>query len=177
MFHDYRIHRFSIGLENMSKEQYMKIVQIFSFLYSIFSRIQTGYNVYRKNTTIQFKYGKIRIRKHLEFHQCSHSRYSYILNKLTVIYNLSSFYELTHSFLMHPFSTPSKHRKTVTFCDVLRQQRKGALQTNGLKMMIIKILYHEKMLKIGCILPCVSKITIDAILIFLSYSLSNLSNV
>ena len=42
-------------------------------------------------------------------------------------------YYLTHSFLMHPFSTPWKHQKTVTFSDVFRWKRKGALGTNGLK--------------------------------------------
>ena len=33
---------------------------------------------------------------------------------------------------MHPVSTPSKHQKTVTFSDVFRGQRKGALETNEL---------------------------------------------
>ena len=39
---------------------------------------------------------------------------------------------LTHSFLMHPFSNPWKHLKTVRFSDVFRRQRKGALGTNRL---------------------------------------------
>ena len=39
---------------------------------------------------------------------------------------------LTHSFPMHPFSTPWKHQKTVRFSDVFREQRKGALGANGL---------------------------------------------
>ena len=35
----------------------------------------------------------------------------------------------------HPFSTPlKKHQKTVSFSDVFRGQRKGALQKNGLKV-------------------------------------------
>ena len=39
---------------------------------------------------------------------------------------------LTHSFLMHPFSTPWKHQKTLRFSDIFRGQKKGALGTNGL---------------------------------------------
>ena len=31
---------------------------------------------------------------------------------------------------MHPFSTPWKHKKTVSFSDVFKGQRKGALGTN-----------------------------------------------
>ena len=42
-------------------------------------------------------------------------------------------YTLTHSFPMHPFSTPWKHQKTLRFSDVFRGQRKGALGTNGLR--------------------------------------------
>ena len=41
-------------------------------------------------------------------------------------------YILTHSFPMHPFSTPKKHQKIIRFSDVFGEQRKGALETNGL---------------------------------------------
>ena len=41
---------------------------------------------------------------------------------------------LTHSFPMHPFSTPWKRQKTLRFSDVFRGERKGALGTNGLIM-------------------------------------------
>ena len=58
----------------------MKIVRISSF-----SHMQTGYQYLQKNIVIQFKYGKIQIRKHLEFHQFLHSGYSYVLKKLIVI--------------------------------------------------------------------------------------------
>ena len=37
---------------------------------------------------------------------------------------------LTHSFPMHPFSSPWKHQKTVKFSDVFRGKRKGALGMN-----------------------------------------------
>ena len=37
---------------------------------------------------------------------------------------------LTHSFPMHPFSSPWKHQKTVRFSEVFRGKRKGALGTN-----------------------------------------------
>ena len=33
---------------------------------------------------------------------------------------------------MYPFSNSWKYKKTVRFCNVLREQRKGALGTNGL---------------------------------------------
>ena len=39
---------------------------------------------------------------------------------------------ITHLFPMHPFSTPWKPQKTVRFSDVFREQRKRALETNGL---------------------------------------------
>ena len=39
---------------------------------------------------------------------------------------------LTHSFRMHPFSTPWKHQKTLRFSDVFRGWRKDALGTNRL---------------------------------------------
>ena len=39
---------------------------------------------------------------------------------------------LTHSFPMHPFFTPRKHRKTVRFSDFFRGQRKDVLGTNVL---------------------------------------------
>ena len=39
---------------------------------------------------------------------------------------------LTHSFPIHPFSTPWKHQETVRFSYVVRGKRKGALGTNGL---------------------------------------------
>ena len=39
---------------------------------------------------------------------------------------------LTHSFPMHPFSTPWKNQKTLRFFDVFRGRRKGALGMNGL---------------------------------------------
>ena len=35
-------------------------------------------------------------------------------------------------FPIHPLSTPWKHRKTLRFSDVFREQRKGALGTYGL---------------------------------------------
>ena len=38
---------------------------------------------------------------------------------------------LTHLFPMHPFCTPWKYQN-FRFSDVLREQRKGALETNGL---------------------------------------------
>ena len=41
--------------------------------------------------------------------------------------------KLTHSFPMHPFSTPWKQQKTVRFSDIFRGQRKGALGANGLR--------------------------------------------
>ena len=40
---------------------------------------------------------------------------------------------ITHSFPVHPFSTPWKHQNTLLFSDVFRGYRKGALRTNGLK--------------------------------------------
>ena len=39
---------------------------------------------------------------------------------------------LTHSSLMHPFSTPWKHKKTVRFSDVFRGKRRSTLGTNWL---------------------------------------------
>ena len=39
---------------------------------------------------------------------------------------------LTYSFPMHPFSTPRKHKKTISFSYFFRGQRTGALGTNGL---------------------------------------------
>ena len=41
---------------------------------------------------------------------------------------------LTHSFPMHPFSTPWKHQKTIRFSDVFWGLRKGTLGTNRLKL-------------------------------------------
>ena len=46
---------------------------------------------------------------------------------------------LTHSFPMHPFSTPWKHQKTLRFSDVLRRQRKDALGTNGLTDVVVMV--------------------------------------
>ena len=40
--------------------------------------------------------------------------------------------QLTHSFPMHPFSTPWKHQKTVRFFDVFSGKTKGVLGMNGL---------------------------------------------
>ena len=37
---------------------------------------------------------------------------------------------LTNSFLMHPFSIPWKHQKTLWFSDVFRELRKSALGAN-----------------------------------------------
>ena len=37
----------------------------------------------------------------------------------------------THSFPMHPFSTPWKHKKSLQFSDFSKGWRKGALETNG----------------------------------------------
>ena len=39
---------------------------------------------------------------------------------------------LSHSFPMHPSSTPLKHEKTLRISDVFRGHRKGALGTNGI---------------------------------------------
>ena len=39
---------------------------------------------------------------------------------------------LTLSFLIHPFSTPWKHQKSLRFSDVFRSQRMAVLGTNGL---------------------------------------------
>ena len=36
---------------------------------------------------------------------------------------------------MHLFSVSLKHQKTLRFSDVFREQRKGALETNGLNML------------------------------------------
>ena len=52
--------------------------------------------------------------------------------ELTSCKNYDFPYWLTHSSPMHLFSTPWKHQKT-WFSDVFREQRKGALGTNGLK--------------------------------------------
>ena len=54
-------------------------------------------------------------------------------------------YFLTHSFLMHPFSTSWKYQKTVRFSDVFRWYRKGALVTNGLT----KTVKYQNMVKNG----------------------------
>ena len=43
---------------------------------------------------------------------------------------------LTHLFPMRPFSTRWK-QKTVRFSDVFREQRKGALGTNGLRIGLV----------------------------------------
>ena len=51
---------------------------------------------------------------------------------------------LTHSFPVHPFSTPWKHQKTLRFSDVFRGQRKGALRTIGLKVKPKPIFYPLK---------------------------------
>ena len=40
--------------------------------------------------------------------------------------------QITHSYPMHPFSTPWKHQKTLRFSDNFRSQRKSALGMNGL---------------------------------------------
>ena len=45
---------------------------------------------------------------------------------------LKTFNLLTHSFPKHAFSTPLKHQKSLRFSDIFREQRKGALGTNGL---------------------------------------------
>ena len=41
--------------------------------------------------------------------------------------------KVAHLFPMHLFSAPWEHQKTVSFSDVFRSWRKGALETNGLK--------------------------------------------
>ena len=46
-------------------------------------------------------------------------------------------WSLTHLFLMRPFSTSSKHQKTVRFSDIFRGQRKGAWETNGLMSKVV----------------------------------------
>ena len=43
---------------------------------------------------------------------------------------------LNHLFLMHPFSNPWKHYKTIRFSNVFRVQRKCALGTNALITLI-----------------------------------------
>ena len=58
---------------------------------------------------------------------------------------------LTHSFPMHPFSTPWKHEKTVRFSDVFREQRKGALGTNGLNRNKVN---DQKISRLFCLLQC-----------------------
>ena len=63
--------------------------------------------------------------------ECGH-----VLRDMVPLQN-SKFNKLTHSFPMHPFSTPLKHRKTVRFSDVSKGKRKGALGTNGLHMRCI----------------------------------------
>ena len=47
---------------------------------------------------------------------------------------------------MHPFSIPWKHQKAVRFSDVFRGQRKGALRTNGL-ILILHIPHNEKLIR------------------------------
>ena len=52
---------------------------------------------------------------------------------------------------MHPFSTPWKHQKTVTFFDVFRGQKKGELGTNGLNFNVaiyFKLPLCERLLNI-----------------------------
>ena len=58
---------------------------------------------------------------------------------------------LTHSFPMHPLSTPWKHQKTLRFSNVCRGWRKGALGTNGLNTYEInadQMLYYLRLRKI-----------------------------
>ena len=55
-------------------------------------------------------------------------------------------WSLSHSFPMLSFPTHWKHWKTVSFSDVFRGQRKGALGTNGLRWKNGKIWEASKML-------------------------------
>ena len=74
----------------------------------------------------------------LPFHKLFHNSFHF-LNKKPISISF-----LTHSFPMHPFSTPCKHQKTVRFSDVFKGQRKSALGTNALMKKIISktILYN-----------------------------------
>ena len=47
-------------------------------------------------------------------------RYMYFLNLLYFVSSTMVAVTLTPSFLMHPFSTPWKHQKTIKFSDVVR---------------------------------------------------------
>ena len=53
---------------------------------------------------------------------------------------------LTHSFPMHPFSTPWKHQKTLRFSDVFRGQKKCAFGTNGLGLNVKTFCPNNEML-------------------------------
>ena len=63
---------------------------------------------------------------------------------------------LTHSFLIHPFSTPWKHQKTLRFSDVFRGQRMAVLGTNGLTSHLLLffcfIIYYLIFMIIYCLI-------------------------
>ena len=59
---------------------------------------------------------------------------------------------LTHLSPMHPFCTPWKHQKTISFSDVFSWLRKDALGTNGLIDRVVYQMNWCSLLKILCII-------------------------
>ena len=81
-------------------------------------------------------------------------RIDFITDIIFVIILLSLL--LTHSFLIHPFSTPWKHQKTLRFSDVFRGQRMAVLGTNGLTSHLLLffcfIIYYLIFMIIYCLI-------------------------